>query len=150
MLTGNSSFGAALQQLARRNGELTDTLESFLIANTSKLARCTDPFKAPNAGSRSKIDSGAGVTTLEGENFKLATREKDVVKQLADTLIIDEIEAACLLRAYRQSKGEDVKDDIEASTVRSDDFWMEITSFVLDEQLRIIQVVAFLLRTGEL
>lgn len=61
---------------------------------------------------------------------------------------MDEVEAAVLFKHYRRSRGEDASSDVEASLCRSDDFWEEITVFVLEEQLRIIQIVALLLRSG--
>lgn len=93
------------------------------------------------------MESGS-FTTEYGESVILGEREKDVIKQVSDRLQIDELDAAVLLRAYRSAKGEDISNDLDASVGRSDEFWEQITAFVLEEQLRVIQIVALLLRTG--
>lgn len=144
----DSTFGKALEQLATRDGHLTPPLESFLASNSAKLAACSRPFGSPQSASRSKIDTGK-FNAGSGEPVTLGEREKDAVKRLSDKLQIDEVEAAVHFKSYRRKKGEDSTIDVEASLCRSDDFWQDITAFVLEEQLRVVQLVSLLLRSGE-
>lgn len=137
-----------LAQLEGRQGQLTPAAEDYLTTNASKLSQCSNPFKQPASASRTKVDSGK-VTASDGTEVKLGSQERELAKQVADKLVLDEVEAALLLRAYRRSRGEDDTKDVHASLRNDTAFWESMTGFVFEERLSILLVVTHLLRKGK-
>lgn len=147
--TNSSSFTSLLSLLEGRGGQVTPAAEDFLTKNAARLGRCYNPFREPSAASKAKLDSGKIVGRDGGQSIELKPQEKDLAKQISEKLVLDEVEAALLLRAYRQHRGEGVDKDVEAILSKDEAFWSSITGFVFEERSSVLQVVAFLLRTGE-
>ena len=144
-----SCFTALLSQLESKAGQLTPHAEDYLAKHARKLSLCANPFGQPSQTSKNKLEAGK-IIDETGEVVILGENEKQLAKSVAERYLLNEEEAAFLLRAWRRHRGEDVNKDLDAALNKEDGFWSNITGFVFEERLSLIQVVAFLLRIGQL
>ena len=87
------------------------------------------------------------MTSDDGQAIQLKPEERELAKSIAQRLVLDEIQAAILLLAWKRHRAGDELTQTKLET--NDDFWTDFTLFTFSERLDVINTVTHLLKIGE-
>lgn len=126
----------------------TDRLQTLLEEKKEQLKLGLDAFTEPSSQARAKINSGSSVT-VDGKTIKLEQDEKSLVLRLSDTIKLNELQAAVVWDAFRQTStytSDKTKQDGKVSLCENVQLLMDMIHFYFEDRVSLLQCISSLKR----